>query len=231
MKPGLNAFTVAFDQFKASVLNISFTNTILTDPELQNSSLLLIHYYILCRKYQNVFFTIAKECRCLRTVNENPVIPGFCQETQPVLINIPDETLSKWSNTTGRVWWHWNGARGARGITNTLRYVDEVEKRFPPWRGPQSIIDFLRAPTNNLTAAIIQGCIYTMNQKQTARNEQTLQALMWHCLVRKCDPLCEIQAKVSKSNYEITSIKIWFQPLISLISIFDMILLILNISM
>ncbi len=30
-----------------------------------------------------------------------------------------------------------------------------------------------------------------------------------------CDPLCEIQA-VSKSNYEITSIKIWFLPLISL---------------
>ncbi len=25
-----------------------------------------------------------------------------------------------------------------------------------------------------------------------------------------CDPLCEIQAKVSKSNYEITSIKVWF---------------------
>ncbi len=24
------------------------------------------------------------------------------------------------------------------------------------------------------------------------------------------DPVCEIQAKVSKSNYEITSIKVWF---------------------
>ncbi len=31
-----------------------------------------------------------------------------------------------------------------------------------------------------------------------------------------CDPLCEIQAKVSKSNYEITIIKVWFLPLISL---------------
>ncbi len=31
-----------------------------------------------------------------------------------------------------------------------------------------------------------------------------------------CDPLCEIQAKVSKSNYEITSIKVLFQPLIEL---------------
>ncbi len=37
-----------------------------------------------------------------------------------------------------------------------------------------------------------------------------------------CDPLCEIQAKVSKSCNEITSIKVWFQPLIS---IFDMTLL------
>ncbi len=25
-----------------------------------------------------------------------------------------------------------------------------------------------------------------------------------------CDPLCEVQAKVSKSNYEITSIKVTF---------------------
>ncbi len=32
----------------------------------------------------------------------------------------------------------------------------------------------------------------------------------------KCDPLCEIQAKVSKSNFEITSIKVGFQTLISL---------------
>ncbi len=31
-----------------------------------------------------------------------------------------------------------------------------------------------------------------------------------------CDPLCEMQAKVSKSDYEITSIKVGFQPLISL---------------
>ncbi len=31
-----------------------------------------------------------------------------------------------------------------------------------------------------------------------------------------CDPLCEIHANVSKSNYEITSIKVVFQPLISL---------------
>ncbi len=31
-----------------------------------------------------------------------------------------------------------------------------------------------------------------------------------------CDPVCEIQAKVWKSNYEITRIKVWFQPLISL---------------
>ncbi len=35
------------------------------------------------------------------------------------------------------------------------------------------------------------------------------------CLVH-CDPLCEIQTKVSKSNYEITSIKVWFLPFISL---------------
>ncbi len=41
-------------------------------------------------------------------------------------------------------------------------------------------------------------------------------------LVNKCDPLCENQAKVSKSNYEITSIKVWFQPLIP---VFDMALL------
>ncbi len=31
-----------------------------------------------------------------------------------------------------------------------------------------------------------------------------------------CDPLCEIQAKVSKLNYEITSIKVKFLPSISL---------------
>jgi len=31
-----------------------------------------------------------------------------------------------------------------------------------------------------------------------------------------CDPLCEIQAKVSKSNYEKTSINILFIPLIPL---------------
>ncbi len=31
-----------------------------------------------------------------------------------------------------------------------------------------------------------------------------------------CGPLCEIQAKVSKSNYEITSIKVLFLPSISL---------------
>ncbi len=31
---------------------------------------------------------------------------------------------------------------------------------------------------------------------------------------KKCDPLCEIQAKVLKSNYDITSIKVWFLPLI-----------------
>ncbi len=37
-----------------------------------------------------------------------------------------------------------------------------------------------------------------------------------------CDPLCEIQAKVSKSNYEKTSIKVWF---LRLISKFDMTLL------
>ncbi len=30
------------------------------------------------------------------------------------------------------------------------------------------------------------------------------------------DPLCEIQAKVSKPNYEITSIQVWFIPLILL---------------
>ncbi len=37
-----------------------------------------------------------------------------------------------------------------------------------------------------------------------------------------CDPLCEIQAKISKFNNEITSIKVEFQPLISM---FDMALL------
>ncbi len=37
-----------------------------------------------------------------------------------------------------------------------------------------------------------------------------------------CDPLCEIQAKVSKSNYEKTSVRLWFLPLISN---FDMTLL------
>ncbi len=37
-----------------------------------------------------------------------------------------------------------------------------------------------------------------------------------------CDPLCEIQAKVSNSNYEITSIEVWFQ---TLISVYDMALL------
>ncbi len=31
-----------------------------------------------------------------------------------------------------------------------------------------------------------------------------------------CDPLCEIQAKVSNSNYETMSIKVRFLPLISL---------------
>ncbi len=31
-----------------------------------------------------------------------------------------------------------------------------------------------------------------------------------------CDPLGEIQAEVSKSNYDKTSIKVWFLPLISL---------------
>ncbi len=36
------------------------------------------------------------------------------------------------------------------------------------------------------------------------------------CVCVKCDPLCEMQAKVSKSDYEITSIKVGFQPLISL---------------
>ncbi len=34
--------------------------------------------------------------------------------------------------------------------------------------------------------------------------------------VDMCDLLCEVQAKVSKSNYEKTSIKVWFLPLISL---------------
>ncbi len=38
-----------------------------------------------------------------------------------------------------------------------------------------------------------------------------------HKLVQnKCEPLCEIQAKVSKYNNEITSIKVWFLPLISI---------------
>ncbi len=31
-----------------------------------------------------------------------------------------------------------------------------------------------------------------------------------------CDPVYEIQAQVSKNNYEITSIKVWFKPFISL---------------
>ncbi len=35
-----------------------------------------------------------------------------------------------------------------------------------------------------------------------------------HCGETKCDPLCEIQAKVSKYNYEITSIKFRFLLLI-----------------
>ncbi len=41
-----------------------------------------------------------------------------------------------------------------------------------------------------------------------------------HCLFKSSGllnvTLCEIQAKVSKSNYEITSVKVGFQPLISL---------------
>ncbi len=36
------------------------------------------------------------------------------------------------------------------------------------------------------------------------------------CSVYKCDPLFEIQGKVSKFNYEITSIKVWFLPIIPL---------------
>ncbi len=43
--------------------------------------------------------------------------------------------------------------------------------------------------------------------------------LLWMMMTRQhymCDPLCEIQAKVSKSNYEIIRIKVWFQPFISL---------------
>ncbi len=36
--------------------------------------------------------------------------------------------------------------------------------------------------------------------------------MIWYTNI--CDPLCEIHAKVSKSNYEITSIKVWFLPLI-----------------
>ncbi len=38
-------------------------------------------------------------------------------------------------------------------------------------------------------------------------------------MVNICDPLCEIQAKVSKSNYE----KVWFLTInFTVISIFDM---------
>ncbi len=41
-----------------------------------------------------------------------------------------------------------------------------------------------------------------------------------------CDPLCEIQAKASKSNYEITSIKVFISTInFTIISIFDMTLL------
>ncbi len=45
----------------------------------------------------------------------------------------------------------------------------------------------------------------------------SLSLVLWktHTHTHKCDPLCEIQAKVSKSN-ETTSIKVGFQPLISL---------------
>ncbi len=39
---------------------------------------------------------------------------------------------------------------------------------------------------------------------------------MYVYFVYKCEPLCEIQAEVSKPNYEKTSIKVWFLPLISL---------------
>ncbi len=39
--------------------------------------------------------------------------------------------------------------------------------------------------------------------------------VLWSVKLFKCDPLCEIQAKVLKSNNEI-SIKIWFLPLKSL---------------
>ncbi len=39
-------------------------------------------------------------------------------------------------------------------------------------------------------------------------------SVLW--LFCTCDPLCEIQAKVSKPNYEITSIQVWFIPLILL---------------
>ncbi len=48
------------------------------------------------------------------------------------------------------------------------------------------------------------------------------QAFTFPCLHRIyiltyiCDPLCETQAKVSKYNNEITNIKVWFLPLISL---------------
>ncbi len=45
-------------------------------------------------------------------------------------------------------------------------------------------------------------------------------------LLNICDPLCEIQAKVSKSSYEITSIKVLISTInFTIISIFDMTLL------
>ncbi len=40
--------------------------------------------------------------------------------------------------------------------------------------------------------------------------------VLWSRVTYICDPLCEIQTKVSESNYEITSIKVRFLPLISL---------------
>ncbi len=93
----------------------------------------------------------------------------------------------------------------------TALITDTIQSSHPARRWTQRPSDTCRGASSS--SAMSQAAIIIII---TAKLSLALLPKSNTSLTIYCDPVCEIQAQVSKSNYEITSIKVWFQPLISL---------------
>ncbi len=118
-----------------------------------------------------------------------------------------DQSLTSWLHADAVFLWH--GASSCRRSAETAAWLC-VCAAWGSVRGSSARI--ARVSRSAPGPAVIELLLVPCDLQKT-QNQHSWREPRWPFLVRiKCEPLGEIQGKVSKSNYEIMSIKVWFLP-------------------